>query len=92
VSLEGILSNRLAAHLRELCRAKGLSTRELGKAVGCSHSLIARLKLSECSIGLTLLWHTAQAVDGDFGQALCPLCSGSGVPEDVARAAPSCQG
>lgn len=83
--MESGKKNRLGEYLRNLRQAKGWSSRQLGRQVGCSHSFITRLETGERLTHLGQLWQIVEILEGDFGQVLFFLCVDSGVPEEVAH-------
>lgn len=79
------MSNQLGEYLKELRRAKGLTTRQVAAISGFNQSTITLLENGQRSASLGRLWWLVKAVDGDFRQALYFLCLDAGVPNEVAQ-------
>ena len=70
-------------YLKELRSRRGMTTRQLGEAVGCSGSHITFLEKGRRRVSLRLLPRIVEALQGDFLYALGLYCLDQGVPEEM---------
>lgn len=61
---------RLASHLKEARRAKGLSLEAVAKLSGVSRSMVSQIERGESSPTVATLWNLTQALQVDFAGLL----------------------
>ena len=61
---------RLASHLKEARRAKGLSLDAVAKLSGVSRSMVSQIERGESSPTVATLWNLTQALQVDFAGLL----------------------
>ncbi len=77
--------NRLGAYLRDLRTARGLTVRDLGRAVGCSPNLIRMVENGYRRPSIRALWRLIEVLAADMAEALTLLAADSGVPANALR-------